>query len=204
MSNTLATISLEQIEDKSLIEEVLDAFEDIPFGNSEFQTRAFVIAAQQTPARAYRAIGLEMQSKIEAIKHNMFKMERNKIDVEEKEAKIADPETSEFDRRRLRLDIMEIQDGERYAAKLMKDALEQLNILYAEFKKLPRYTREQFEAEEPKHFEKRLTRQIKLPGGAHESLENMKNDLPNWQRTVNDSAARLNNLAGFTLRVAGK
>jgi len=203
MANELKTISVEQIQDKSLIEEVLDAFEDIPFGNSEFQTRAFVIAAQQTPARAYRAIGLEMHSKIEAMKEYLYHRELNKIDVEEKEAKIADPDTSEFDRRRLRLEIMRIQDGERYSNKLANDALESLNILYAEFKRLPRYSRAQFEAEERKHFEKKLVRQIKAPGPL-ESLENMHTDLPNWQTAINESIGMMQSLEEFKQRLGTK
>ena len=42
----------------AVLQEVQEAFYDIPFENSQFQTEAFVIAAQLTPERAYRAIGL--------------------------------------------------------------------------------------------------------------------------------------------------
>ena len=52
----------------NVLTEIEDAFFDIPFENSDFQTRAFVVASQQTPARAYRAIGLQMFSKIQAVK----------------------------------------------------------------------------------------------------------------------------------------
>ncbi len=167
----------------SVLEELDAAFFDIPFENSDFQNRAFVVAAQITPARAYRAIGLRMFAKVRAVKEYQFQQQLNAIDIEEKEAKIASPDTSEFDRRRLRVEILKIEDGATFGKKLLNDALRELNCLYAEFKKLPQYTREQFEAEEAAHFEQRLTRQLR-GNGATESLTNMQRDLPGWDAMV--------------------
>lgn len=167
----------------SVLEELDAAFFDIPFENSDFQNRAFVVAAQITPARAYRAIGLRMFAKVRAVKEYQFQQQLNGIDIEEKEAKIASPDTSEFDRRRLRVEVLKIEDGATFGKKLLNDALRELNCLYAEFKKLPRYTREQFEAEEAAHFDQRLTRQLRSSGAA-ESLTNMQRDLPGWDALV--------------------
>jgi hypothetical protein len=151
---------------------------DIPFENSRFQTLAFVVAAQQTPARAYRAILLRMDDRIRAVKHFMFTKRRNDIDREEKIAKMSLPETSEFDRRRLQVDLDELSSGEASGKKLLNDALVELGVLYVELKKLPEYTRASFEAEEATHFKLKLTRQINTRGnGALESLENMNVDL---------------------------
>jgi hypothetical protein len=174
----------------SVLQELEDAFFDIPFENSDFQNQAFVVAAQQTPGRAYRAVGLRMFAKIRAVKEYQFSQESNQIDIDEKEAKIADEATSEFDRRRLRLDILKIQDGQSFGKKLLNDALRELNCLYAEFKKLPRYSRTQFEAEEPVHFEHRLTRQLSH-NGAQESLANMRHDLPHWDDNISKIVALL-------------
>ncbi len=174
----------------SVLQEIEAAFFDIPFENSTFQTEAFVIAAQQTPARAYRAVGLRMMSKIEAVRAHQFRAMRSEIDIEEKEAKIASPDTSDFERRRLRIDIMEVESSKEYGDKLLNDALRELDVLYAWFKRLPRYTREQFEAEEFTHFSARMERQLKCPGPL-ESIENMKADLPSMPARIQGAFAQI-------------
>lgn len=181
-------ISVDNIGD--VLQRLETAFFDIPFENSDFQNRAFVVAAQQTPGRAYRAIGLRMFTKVRAVKDYLIQKERTQIDVEEKQAKIAAPDTSEFDKRRLRLDILQIQDSESWNAKLLNDAVRELNCLYAEFVALPPYTRVQFEAEEASHFQQRLTRAL-TSGGAAESLLNMNRDLPEWQARIEQFSALL-------------
>lgn len=174
----------------NLLEQIEEAYYDIPFENSDFQNRAFVMASQQTPARAYRAVGLRMFAKIRAIKEHKIACERHKIDIEEKREKIAHPDTSRFDRRRLELDIIQIEEQRAWGEKLLNDALRELSCLYTEFLKLPRYTREQFEAEEPAHYEAKLTRALTAQG-ARESLLAMKQDLANWDQTVLLIAAQL-------------
>ena len=61
----------------------------------------------------------------------------------------------------------------------MNDAIDELNILYGHFQKLPRYTRAQFEHGEQKHFEIKLARQLQGVAGAQEAIANMVDDLPN-------------------------
>ena len=168
----------------NVLQELEEAFFDIPFENSDFQNRAFVVAAQQTPARAYRAIGLWMHAKIRAVKEYQYAQAKLAIDIEEREAKIADANTNPFDRRRLELENAKAQDESGWGKKLLNDALRELNCLYAEFKKLPRYTRAQFEAEESKHFDGRLQRQLLPGGGARESLDNMHVDLLEWDKRI--------------------
>lgn len=181
MTTALKPLDIEEVG--NVLAELDEAYFDIPFENSDYQNRAFVMAAQQTPARAFRAIGLRMFAKIRAVKEYKLQQERHKIDIEEKQAKIADESTNDFDRRRLRLDILQIEEGAAWGEKLLNDALRELNCLYAEFKKLPKYTRAQFEAEEKVHFDHKLKRQINAPG-PHESLANMNHDLPDWDNRI--------------------
>lgn len=173
----------------NILTELESAFFDIPFENSDFQNRAFVMATQQTPARAYRAIGLRMFAKIRAIKGYKLSQERQAIDIEEKREKIADPTTSRFDKRRLELDILEIEEAKTWGEKLLNDALRELDCLYGEFRKLPRYNREQFEAEEREHFQLKLT----TPQGAGESMLAMQEILPLWDNRVAQAMLRLEN-----------
>jgi hypothetical protein len=188
MTNELVRIAPEAVGD--VLAEIEAAYLDVPFGNSDFQNRAFVMAAEHTPARAFRAIGLRMFDRIRALKESAFQERLTAIDIEEKEARIADPDTSDFDRRRLRIEIEKILDGKTYADKLKGDALRELECLYAEFKKLPHYTREQFEAEEHAHFQERLTRQLNQ-NGAQQSLANMSVDLPQMPARSQHAIAEL-------------
>ena len=138
------------------IEEVLTeldtAFYDIPFGNSDYQNKAFVMAAEMTPARAYRHIGLRMFNRIAAIKELKFARLLEAVDIEEKQSEIDNPGTSPFDVKRRKIELAQIADRQTQTDKLLNDAIKELNCLYAEFKKFPTYTRLQFEAEEEQHF----------------------------------------------------
>lgn len=190
MPGEIQTIGTDNIGDA--LTKLEDAYFDIPFENSDFQNKAFVVAAQQTPARAYRALGLKLFSKINAVREYMYAREKTEIDLEEKEAAIADERTNPFDRRRLELEIKHIRSGQRYSEKLLNDALFELNSLYAVFAEMHPYTRVQFEAEERAHFEAKLNRQIQTHGnGSAESLLNMHEDMPSMPLRINNAKAEL-------------
>ena len=163
---------------QNVLAEIQEAFYDIPFENSQFQTEAFVISAQVTPERAYRSIGLRMHDRIQAVLEARHTRAKEDIDLEELRMKAEDPTTTTFDRRRAELDIAYKLASRPYADKLMNDALVELNVLYSHFQKLPRYTREQFELGESAHFEIKLARQLQGCVGAQEAVTNMQQDLP--------------------------
>lgn len=169
-------ITLDNAND--VIAEINSAFFDIPFENSQFQTEHFVINAALTPERAYRAIGLRMHNRLRALREAQFSRAREDVDIDEARAKIRDPKTSEFDKRRAGIDIEEKLASRPFTDKLINDALAELNVLYAHFKRLPRYTRQQFEGAEKDYFTESLTRQIKGIVGAAESLTNMGEETP--------------------------
>lgn len=173
--NALTTVTEENIE--NVLSEIREAFYDIPFENSRFQTENFVIAAQITPERAYRAIGLRMYNRIQALLEARYNRAKEDIDIEELQAKIDDPNTNQYDRRRAQLEIEYKYANRPYTDKLINDALAELNVLYKHFKSLPRFTREEFEAGEKVHFEHRLTRQIQGIQGPREALANMQGDM---------------------------
>lgn len=178
-----------------VLTELEGAFFDIPFENSDFQNQNFVIAAQLTPARAYRAIGLRMFAKLRAVKEHLYNVQLADIEIEEKEYRMGQEGTSTFDKRRLVVEIAKARDGRSWANKLLNDALRELDCLYAEFKKYPQYTREQFEAEERAHFQARLEHQLRANGnGAVESLLNMQEDakqLSQWLESPETLAAEV-------------
>lgn len=160
----------------SVLKEIEDAFYDIPFENSEFQTEAFVIAAQITPERAYRAIGLRMFNRLRALNDVKHTILNQQIDLEEIDAKIVSGNLDEFEVRRQVLKKQKILSEQNWSKKLINDALVELSVLYKHFKALPKFTRQEFEAGEKLHYEQRLRRSIAGIEGAKESLINMNED----------------------------
>lgn len=168
-------VTFENAQD--VIQEVEDAFFDIPFENSKFQTESFVIGGQITPERAYRAIGLRMHAKLRALNEAKFGRMKEQVDIDEIDYKLANESLSPFDRRREEIKKQEILSRRAWTDKLINDAISELNVLYKHFKALPKYTREQFEEGERLHFEQRLNRQALGLEGAKESLINMNDDV---------------------------
>lgn len=177
---------------KEILQEIESAFFDIPFENSDFQNENFVLAAQHTPARAYRAIGLRMHTKLQAIQELKFARQLQEIDIEEKLEIINSESSSKFDKRRAQVEIDKIEAGRNYSDKLLNDAIHDLNFMYAQFKKFPKYTREQFEQEELLHFENSLRFQIESGGnGAKQSLWNIEHNHNLFPQLVDEAKQTL-------------
>jgi hypothetical protein len=157
-------------EIEKIIESFESAFFDIPFDNSAFQNVHFVVQQQMTPGRAYRAIGLRMSAKIRALQEAYFDRQSEEIDIAELGAKRDDPATSKFDRMRAELEIQRKLSHHSYADKLINDAIIELKTLEQELRKIPAYTREQFEAEERLHFQTRLSHQLQGLSGPAEAM----------------------------------
>ena len=135
-----------------VLQDVAERFFDIPFENSAFQNQFFIEAAQITPARAYRALGLRLRAKIKAVKHARNESDLRQVDRDEFEDKLTDPDVNEFDKRRARIEIRKIDEEELEQQKLINDALVDITTTYQLLQKYPKYTREQFENEERQHF----------------------------------------------------
>jgi hypothetical protein len=160
-----------------VIQELEDAYYDIPFENSDFQNEMFVIASQITPERAYRAIGLRMFSKLQALNDAKFGRELEDIEIAEIEETLESPTLGKWERKKLDVELRKKLSNRRYTDKLINDALRELNVLYKHFKLLPKFTREQFEGGERRHFEQRLVRQLSGVGdGPRGSLLHMNED----------------------------
>ena len=136
-----------------ILKDLEERFFNIPFENSDFQNRHFLIAAQHTPARAYRAIGLRMFAKIRAIEELKYGRQREDVDIDEWQSIIDSDNSSSFAKRRVAIDIEQKLKARNFTDKLLNDAICELNLLQSELEKLPKYTREEFELEEQHHFQ---------------------------------------------------
>jgi hypothetical protein len=178
----------------NILTELEDSFYDIPFGNSAYQNKMFVINASYTPARAYRSIGLQLIEKINAIRENIIATKLNEIDIEELQEKLLDENLGKFDRRRMELDLIKKTSGKKWVDKMMNDALKELDSLYVEFVKYPKYTRELFEIEESHHFDKRFVAQLETRGnGSLESILQVQSD-PIFEKQLLDVKEVINQL----------
>lgn len=169
-------IEITKEKTNDVLKEIEEAFYDIPFGNSGFQTEMFVIAAQITPERMYRQLGLEMHSRLMNLKENQFNQMKRQVELDKLKQKLNDQNIDIFERKLTEIQIAEIESYVFWDMKLINDQIVQLNILYKHFKEMPKLTREQFENGEQIHFEQKLRRQILGLTGAKESILNMIDD----------------------------
>src|SRR3990167_11396297 len=72
----------------------------ISFGFSKFQIENFVIANQITPGRMYRSVIIELDTRLEAFKYNMFRVKETDINIREMKCK-RESETNEFEIERI-------------------------------------------------------------------------------------------------------
>ena len=159
--------------------EVIRKSNEIPFGNSQFQNEYFVEYASQTPARAYRSLLLKLNARLNDITDFEFKLEELAIDIAEWEYNTTNEDLSIFDQQRAAIKVKRAKSDMDYNRKLAADAIIEIEQLWGALSKYPEFTRDEFEAQELHHFEKKLTRQLEAhPGkeGVIESLLNIKND----------------------------
>ncbi|KAA0593012.1 hypothetical protein J2848_005627 [Azospirillum lipoferum] len=150
----MPSINIEALE-----REILEAAEHVPFGNSAFQTTHFTGGDEsgRSTARRVRALLLNIDSKIQALRENHFFQQEHQIDLDEADHKLTDPDLDSFERRRLLLKKERAALGVARAAKLLRDAIAEIEVMYQEWKSLPPVeSRQQFEEEEHRYWIDRL------------------------------------------------
>lgn len=161
---------------KELLRDLDAAFSDIPFGNSAFQTEMFVIAAQITPERAYRQIGMQLSESLQLLVTSTAELKQAETRANKIQEKL-EQELSYDDRAELEIALFVEERGIVQLKKKITDQTAEATLLYRHFCKYPRYTRAQFEAGERLHYEQRLTRQIMGIDGSKDAYLNMNDDV---------------------------
>lgn len=150
-------MELNDIEQK-IEKELKEAMEKGPtFGDSLFQIQAFNIGKHETDSRAYRQILLELDKKFTVLKKARIHRRRTYAKLGLLHEKI-EQQTNHYEKELLQCDLEEIEIDLAREDKLIKDAILECNMLYEAFKKLPKITREEFEAKEGEYWGKRLVR----------------------------------------------
>jgi len=175
MNLSLDSDSLEQVT--KITEEIEECFFDIPFGNTAFQTKAFVISATITPERSFRQIGLQLLSVLDNIRNLIINNKIQDVKIKQKQHLLNSGTLDIFEKEIVELELIRETTGDMKSKKHLNDLLNEFFILNEEFQKMPKFTREQFEAAEMNYFTQSLNRQMSGITGPIESLINMQEDM---------------------------
>ena len=155
---------------------------EAPFGNSMFQITNFT-AGQETPERRQRHCSLQLYQKEKALKECEFRRRRTKIDLEEILEELENNKHSytKFEILRKGVDVEEKEYQLNNDIKMIEDCLFEIRVYRNILKKLPMFTREEFEKSEYKYWEIRLINDAKkeiistntISTGTISSLENI-------------------------------
>lgn len=139
---------------QALQDEVAAASRLVPFGNSTFQIQTFT-GGEHGPERRHRTLLLNMNETLKCLRDTKFRRRRADIDLRELSERLAGADG--YDRERLALDIEEKEAQLADEDKLIEDALISLEAMYREWKSLPPLeSREQFEVAEAGYWTRRL------------------------------------------------
>lgn len=153
MTNDTSLVVLKPDQEKAMLE----AFYNVPFGNSKFQIEKFVLS-HESPERVYRQLCLELSAKYQNLKTYWYEQRRMKIELKKLEKKLKE-EHDEDEKELIRIDIEEKLWNIETHDKLVHDGCVEFGIYYSIFEKMPKITREDFDNSEAKYWNIRLVRQ---------------------------------------------
>lgn len=140
------------------IYKIREKMKNVPFGNSIFQIEKFS-RGLETPERTYRNCLLQLNQKIKSLKECEFRRKRLEIDIEEIDEKLQKAEG--FEKQRLDIDREEKQFHLDEEIKLIEDCCIEIKVYENILNQLPDFTREEFEKGEAIYWEKRLLADMK-------------------------------------------
>lgn len=129
--------------------------QNVPFGQSQFQIVNFG-CGHETETRNYRHALLQLDAKIKAMKECEFRRARKEIDKEEKTEKLNNVNISDYEKRRLEIDIQEIDFYLNEENKLIKDCVIEIMTYINVLDSLPDFSREDFEKQEKIYWQRRM------------------------------------------------
>jgi hypothetical protein len=126
------------------------AYEGIPFYGTFYEIKNLSIGAGMTPARAYSTIGMLMFDELEKYFYLKDRLINTECEMDELTKKFDEPMKDDAKRKlQSRIDLTAVN---LYRTQHdMNEAMQNIGYLYAEFKKYPRFTRQDLEAQESKY-----------------------------------------------------
>jgi hypothetical protein len=144
------------------VESLMVEFVENQQPRSDFVLRHFVAGQHDLPGRQRAQVLTELQVKLSSIKR--AKIERERILLRADQARKRYETGDAFGQREAVLDIEQAEVDLEELNLAMVGAVRETNTLLGIFSTMPRYTREQLEAEEAEYWGRRLTRQYVVGG----------------------------------------
>ena len=152
-------------------------FEVIQQPRTNFELEHFVIGEKHMPGKRWAQAVLELQVRMFSIERGRINKERLLVELDILKGKL-EAEQDEHQARLIQLDIDEKQVDLAEFELARLGAIREAETLMALLQKMPAYTREQLEAEEPEYWRRRLTEQILLDGNRQAIRMMLEADVP--------------------------
>jgi hypothetical protein len=145
--------------DSEFLKEIEEEMETVPFGNSCFLNENLTTHHETKPRRK-QFILLQIDRALEGLQAAKFARDLDAIKIKQCRKKIKWHFWA--NKEKLRVEIAQCEWGIHKQEKLIRDAYLVISEFYKELKKLPKFTREEFEASEREYWEKRMARTSQL------------------------------------------
>jgi hypothetical protein len=147
----------EMLESIEGLREDIDAIQQ---NRSNFQLKNFIVAQHQTPGRQRMQCIDELTTRLFNIR--LMQLDAEKLNIEIEKLESGGERYDSFEEKLRHVDIeqkkLQLARGELFRLNQVREA----ECLYAIAQSLPKYTREQYEEEEPLYWALRLNEQIEL------------------------------------------
>lgn len=134
-----------------MLSTVMDAAENIPFGNSDTQNRNAIINDEKTPARAARHALLRVSNRMQALIESSYSLRKDNKEIEILK-RDREKEPDKLKRELIDLEIERKLILRPYTRKLIIDAMREIESLWPVVQNIGKLSREKFEAEEAEHY----------------------------------------------------
>lgn len=155
---------------------------DIPLSNSDVQNIFLIVADDFSEARKARGYLLKLMDRKQVLENMLFELKKQVIHLKRLKKSLEGVD-DELTKEEILLDIYKAERGLKSLQKLIYDCIREIYVLYEVAKKLPKYTREEFEKQEFEHFEKKLVSVLTEPD-AVKSLKALGYDVRTDGRTL--------------------
>jgi small-conductance mechanosensitive channel len=141
---------------------LLDEMQELSQGRSNFVLRHFVVGQHDLTGRQRQQVIVELQGMMFELANQADEINLAELEIRELQVALLDSKNTDIDIERLKIKIAQRERQIEQINIRLTGQLRECDTLYAMLQELPKYTKEQFEAEEEAYWGVRLPRQFAL------------------------------------------
>jgi hypothetical protein len=141
---------------------LLDEMQELSQARSNFALRHFVVGQHDLPGRQRQQVIVELQGMMFELANQADEIRLAELDIEELKASLVGGGDNRINADRIKIKIAQKERQIEQINIRLTGQLRECDTLYAMLQELPKYTKEQFEAEEEAYWGVRLPRQFAL------------------------------------------